>query len=85
MSVPEFLDSEKTYEFVLADDESGSGSAVVKMAPVEKRDATGERLMSGAFDKQKGPCRRLPGHRTDKPTLGKITYTARRPGSSSAR
>ena len=78
---PEYLDREKTVEITLADSDDGAGSAVVKMAPVETRDPYGDMLMSGAFDKQRGAVLPvLPGHQTDRPPLGRITYTGEKSG-----
>ena len=83
MSAPEYLDREKTFEVALADDDAGAGFAEVKMAPVETRDpVAGDALMSGAFDKQKGaviPV--LPGHRTDRPPIGRVVYNGEKGGS----
>ena len=85
MTTAEFLDREKTFEVALADGDEGAGSArrpsMVKMAPVEKRDPYGDMLMSGAFDKQKGATLPvLPGHKTDRPPIGKLVYEGEKAG-----
>ena len=81
MSVPEFLDREKTFEVALADGDDGAGTADVKMAPVEKRDPYGDQLMSGAFDGQKGATLpSLPGHKTDRVPIGKLVYLGEKSG-----
>ena len=82
VTTAEFLDREKTFEVALADGDDGAGFAEVKMAPVGTRDpVAGDALMSGAFDSQKGaviPV--LPGHRTDRPPIGKVVYAGEKSG-----